>query len=200
MRKFVEFMKILLAVILALMNTFVSIYAQTLITLQKDITNNLLIYEFESIDKSKIYKRAGERWRLLKSDNKLTISGSDLKNKITEVSFLDGTTFYSIDNQVWHKKSYILNEQYIENRKLNLFAQLNEITNSIEIECTSHIEGNAKFYLMPIIGTNRIFLGSSGLYLGINRIQFYLHSIKPGSYFLIMDQNINTSIYRIIIL
>jgi hypothetical protein len=119
---------------------------------------------------------------------------------ITEVTYLDGTSCYTFDNQIWHPKSIIVNDTTIsEHISAILHANYQESSNSLEIECMSESEQQVHFYLMPITGGTRILIGNTVVNQGVNKLHFNLDTVKRGSYFLIMDQNLTTLISKIII-
>lgn len=192
-------MKLPISVIIFLIMSFISLEAQTVVSVQNEITKNLKQYEFEFLDGSHFSKKFGEQWNIQKKENQLKVVGSNENSMITEVTFLDGSSYYSLDNQKWHQRSFVINNQTDKISNSPLTARFNELSNSVDIEYNSVKDGNASFYLMPMTGANRIFLGNSFVLPGINRIQFKLNEVKSGNYFLILDQNSVSSLCKIII-
>lgn len=192
-------MKLPIYVVHFLIVTLLSLDAQTVVSVQNEITKNLREYEFEFLDGSHFSKKFGEQWNIQNKGNQLKIVGSNENSTITEVTFLDGSSYYTLDNQKWHQKSFVVTKPTEENTSSPLTARFNEQSNSIDIEYNSTKESNTNFYLMPITGANRIFLGRSFVLPGINQIQFKLNEVKSGNYFLILDQNSISSLCKIII-
>lgn len=186
-------------VIILLIVTMVTLHSQTIVSVQKEISKNLMQCEFEFLNGSQLTKKVGERWNIEKKGNQLNFVGRNPNLSTTEVTLLDGSSYYSTDNQTWNQKSYVVSNPIEENRSSLLAARLDVQSNSIEIDYTSNTEGTSNFYLMPITGANRIFLGSSFISHGINQIQFNLNEVKSGNYFLIVDQNNVSSLCKIII-
>jgi hypothetical protein len=186
-------------VILLLIFSLLSLDAQTVVSVQNEITKNLKQYEFEFLDGSHFSKKFGEQWNIQKKENKLKVTGSNENSMITVATFLDGRSYYTTDNQIWHKKSFVINNTTDKISHSRLTARFNDLSNAIDIEYHSIIDGNANFYLMPLTGANRIILGSSFVLPGINLIQFNLDEVNRGNYFLIVDQNSISSLCKIII-
>jgi len=193
-------MKYVIYLISFIIATVTSLHSQTVVSVQKEISKNMLECEFEFLDGSLFSKKIGEQWNIQKKGNQLKVVGNNPNSNVTEVTFLDGSSYYSTDNQKWHQKSYVVTNQSIEKiEESHLTARFDEQSFSIDIEYSTLNEGNGNFYLISMTGNSRILLGSSFVSPGINKIQFKLNEVNSGNYFVISDQNNISSICKITI-